>query len=61
MVTLGLFVCMKTLECVLLCLFLPYLMFFINYISITERETINKEYFPTEFDNYLVVHGSPST
>jgi len=35
---------MNTLECVLLCLFIPLLMFFI---------IDNKQYIPTKFDNYL--------
>jgi len=38
---------MKTLERILVCLFSPYLMFFI------------KKYFPTKFDNYLAVHKEP--
>jgi len=52
MVTLGVFVCMKTFELVLLCLFPPNLMFFII-------DNINAEYIPSKFDNYLVVHEEP--
>jgi len=45
---------MKRLERVLLSLFSPYLMFFI-----TDKLTIDEEYLPTKFDNYLAMHEEP--
>ena len=41
--------CMKTIEHVLLCLFSPYLLFFV----------IDNQYFPTKFDNNDYLHEEP--
>ena len=52
MVTLGVFVCMKTLERVLLCLFSPYLMFFHNRQS---------TFLPNSTTTYFPCTRSPNT